>query len=120
MITAEQFVEAYNKYPPSNFEIILFKYFSQSTKPENKWLSRTLSLILLIPFTLAFIGSVAGWHHKYIEICTYIFAGMLVPFGVLWIVTWFDHNLRIRQIRKLLGVSKLEYNNLVKLYRHLV
>jgi len=35
-MTKEQFLEVYNKYPPKKLWVWFFKYFSESTKPEDK------------------------------------------------------------------------------------
>ena len=44
-ITKEQFLDAYDKYPPSKLEIWQHKYFSRETKHEDKWLSEIFTWV---------------------------------------------------------------------------
>ena len=112
MITKEQFEKVYNKYPPKKAEIFYFKYFSQQTLQENKWLGWLVALILFIPFLFGFIFAVLN-KIELAKIPALVQAGLLVAFAIPWITVWYIHLFRIRRIRKELGVSREEYKKLV-------
>lgn len=116
MITKEQFWEAYNKYPPTEIEEFYFRFFSTNTKPEDRWITWVIFGIFFIPFIIGMIGTMANASEALIWTSTIALAGLLVPFSLAWIYIWFAHNFRIRKIRKLLGVSRKEYNQLADMY----
>lgn len=116
MISYKEFWTAYNNHLPSKLEEFYFKYFSTNTEPEDKWLTWVVFGIFFIPFIIGMIGTMANASRDLIQTATLVFACLLVPFALVWIYVWIAHNLRIRRIRKELGVSRQEYNRLVNLY----
>lgn len=117
-ITKEQFLEAYNKFPPSGFVKFAFKYFSKSTKPEDKWLKNTFVGVEITLFLLGMLGTILNWSKLAVAIPTIIFS-LLLLFLVVYLFTaaMICNNLRIRKIRKELGgISKWEYESLVNKY----
>lgn len=119
MVSKQEFEEAYNKFPPRKIEIFYFKYFSTQTLQENKWLGWIVALILFIPLLIGFIMTVCNSPIELIKIPGLIQAGMLVLFAIPWISIWYVHKFRIKKIRKSLGISKAEYQELVNKYYYL-
>lgn len=114
-ITKEQFLAAYNKFPPSGYVKFAFKYFSQSTKPEDKWLKRTFIGVELTLFLIGMLGTILNWSKLVIGIPVVIFSALLVILVLyLFSASIVLNNLRIRKIRKELGgITKSEYEALV-------
>lgn len=116
-ISKEQFVEAYNAYPPNRFTKFAFRYFSKEANKEDTWLRKIIVGILLGLFGAGFLGTILNLGRSFMGIITYIFTGSIVVlvFGLFLAV--FMNNGRIRKIRKKLGgISKYEYNLLVDKY----
>lgn len=116
-ITKEQFLTAYYNHPPSGWVKFAFKYFSKSTKPEDMWLSRSLTGLMVVMFLGGFMGTVLELGRPFIGLTTLVLGVALVFVAIVMSVgrTW--NNLRIRKIRKELGgVSKYEYNKLADKY----
>ena len=111
-ITKEIFEQVHANHPPFKIEKFYFKYFSKETKSKDNWVSWLVYGILFIPFLIGLIGSIINTHIKMIKIATIIFISLLIIFAIPWIFTWYMHNLRIRKIRKELGVSIEEYESL--------
>ena len=115
MITKEKFLEVYNKYPPKKITTWFFKYFSQSTKPEDKKPVQVLQVGLFSLVVLGILFTAIGI--KLITaIITFTFAGILVPFCIVGLYCVIQNNFRIRKIAKELGLSLLSYNKYAKKY----
>jgi len=115
-ITKEQFLEAYNRHLPSTWTKFVFKYFSKDSLKEDLWLRKILQGILLGLFGLGMLGAIFNAIHTYMLLTT-------IPFGIILVLVALTmssgailNNLRIRKIRKELGISKWEYESLVSLY----
>lgn len=117
-ITKEQFLAAYNKYPPSGYVKFAYKYFSKSTKPEDKWLKKIFVGVLIGLFLIGFVGTILNLSRLIIGIPTIAFSIILALLCLyLFSAVIIFNNLRIRKIRKELGgITKLEYNSLVEKY----
>lgn len=115
-ISKEKFLEVYNSYPPNKFTKFIFKYFSKSTTKKDSWLSRLLKVIFLVLFLTGFVGTIVKAPRNFIGTVTIIFALLLVivvgSLGIAVII----NNLRIRKIRKKLGLRIQEYNDLANQY----
>jgi hypothetical protein len=75
-----------------------FRYFSASTIDSDEWGVRYIVyLIILIPLC---IGIVLDLFDKDWRIPVFIFSGMLLMFGIFWIITWFFHNWKIKKQNK--------------------
>jgi hypothetical protein len=115
-ISEEQFLAVYNKHLPNKWTKIFFRYFSVNTVKEDKWLSRVFTVLLLIMFGLAYVGTVLGLRHTIVGIPTFILLGLLTTIGIFGFGALFMNNARIRKIRKELRVTKEEYDILKDLY----
>jgi len=118
MITTEKFLEAWEKYPPTNVERFYFKHFSASAV--NKKISWFIFLVLLVPFLLGYGGTIIKANYDFVKVATLTFALMLVMFAIPWIYTWYVHNRRIKKIAKYLNCSLEEYEIVADKCRHLV
>lgn len=117
-ITKEQFLAAYNKFPPSGYIKFAFRYFSTNTKPEDMYVRRIFQGVEGALFLAGFIGTVLNWSKLAIGIPVITFS-ILLAILVLYLfsASIVLNNLRIRKIRKELGgISKLEYDTLVRKY----
>ena len=110
MITKEQFLAAYNKYPPNAWTRFAFKYFSSDTVyPDNK-VSHFFGMIMIGFFSVGMILTIVGLTNKVIAIVFIPFAvGVLGVVG-LTLAAKIMNNWRIRRIAKKLGISVKEYN----------
>ena len=116
-ITKEQFWAAYNKFQPNGWTKFIFKYFSKSTKNEDKWVKNIFVGVEIGLFLIGMIGTILEWNKSAIGIPTIIFGILLVTLVLGGFVAVFMNNFRIRKIRKELGgISKEEYNRLVEIY----
>jgi hypothetical protein len=115
-ISKEEFLNAYNSYPPNGWTKFGFKYFSKSTTPKDKWVSRVFEGVELLFFLLGFIGTVANWKHSTIMFFIWPFVALLVGVVVLMSGSAIMNNLRIRKIRKKLGITREEYEILASVY----
>ena len=116
-ITKEQFLAAYNKFPPSKWVKFTFKYFSRDAKDEDTWMKKSLTYLLVLLFLLGFVGTAFGWARMVIMLPTLGLTFILVCIGIIMGSGAILNNLRIRKIRKELGgVSKLDYNILAGLH----
>lgn len=113
-ITKEQFLAAYDKYPPSGYIKFAFRYFSTNTKKEDMWVRRIFQGVEGILFLIGMLGTILEWSKLAIGIPTITFSVLLGIFGIyMFTAAIIFNNLRIRRIRKELGVSKWEYDFLV-------
>lgn len=116
-ITKEQFWAAYNKFQPNGWTKFIFKYFSKSTKNEDKWVKNIFVGVEIGLFLIGMIGSILDWSKSAVGIPTIIFGILLVTLVLSGFVAVFMNNFRIGKIRKKLGgISKEEYNRLVEIY----
>jgi len=116
-ISKEQFIEAYNSFPPNAFPKFAFKYFSKSTKKEDSWLKKIVTGVLISLFLLGFVGTILDLGRPFLAAVTYAFSGMLTVLVLSLFTAVFMNNFRIRKIRKKLGgISKYDYNLLVEKY----
>ena len=116
-ITKEQFLAAYNKFPPSNWCKFAFRYFSTNAKEEDKWLKKSFQYFLIALFIVGFTGVAFNWGNLVVGIATIAFTIGLGIVGILMGSAAILNNFRILRIRmELGGISKLEYMELVRLY----
>lgn len=112
-ITKEQFDAAYNKHLPSGWIKFAYKYFSRETEKKDLALKNSLVFFLLGMFLLGFFGTVFNASHKFIGIATITYSIVLSALVLYLFSAVFLNNFRINKIRKILGVTKWEYNALV-------
>jgi len=115
-ITKKQFNDAYNTYPPSGWIRFAFKYFSKSTEKKNLKPSRTITIILLTLFGLGMWGTIQGWPRAVVGTVTLLYGVLLAILVLFLLAAVWSNNARIGKIRRILGVSKWEWNLLVDKY----
>ncbi len=115
-ITKEEFLAAYNRHLPGKWTKFVFKYFSQSTVKEDLWLKRTVQIVLMGFFGLGMLGAIFNATHTYMMITSLSFSALLVLVALIMSSGAILNNLRIRKIRKELGITKAEYEILAQLY----
>ena len=115
-ITLEQFMDAYNTYPPNGWTIFAFKYFSKSTEAKNMKLSRWVVGVLLGLFGVGFIATILKLPREIIGPVTIAYCILLAILVIFLLIAVWMNNARIKKIAKLLGVSLYEYNLLADTY----
>lgn len=115
-ITKEKFLEAYNKHLPNWWIKLIYKYFSQGTTEENMKPSKIITAILLILFVSGFLATVLGLPNAVIVPIVIIYSIILLAVVGSMFSAVILNNLRIRKIRKILGIGIVQYNILADLY----
>lgn len=116
-ITKKEFILAYNEFPPNKWTKFIFKYFSTSTDDKDSWLSRYFAGVEIVLFMLGLIGTVLDINKIIIGIIILIFLLLLIPLVLSSFAAKIMNNARTRKIRKKLGgISKKEYDNLIDKY----
>ena len=115
-ITKEEFDDAYNTYPPNAWFRWTYKYFSKDSEQKQFSPSWIVTAVLITSFLLGFFGTVFNAPRAFIATATWILVIMLVLvcFNILF-VAW-GNNLRLRKVRKLLGLTRQEYEWVVDKY----
>jgi hypothetical protein len=115
-ISEEQFLDAYNKYPPNKWTKFSFRYFSTNTVEKDLWVKHIFQYTTIGLFLLGFLFVVLNLSRIFVAIPTFAFVAILVAIGIIMGGGAIMNNLRIRKIRKILGVSKTEYELLCMYY----
>lgn len=117
VITKEQFLAAYDKYSPNDWTKLAFKYFSQSTTKENKWVSRIFQYVALAFFLGGMAGAIFDLSPTYMKCMIFPFCVLIVGISIFMGATAIMNNLRIEKIRKELGgISRETYDALASMY----
>lgn len=109
-ITLEEFMDAYNTYPPNGWIRFAYKYFSRSTERKNMKPSRFISFTLLGLLLVGLLGTAFNLPHALIGIVTYAYViglGVLVLYLLSAVLM---NKGRLKKIAKKLGVNMQEYN----------
>ena len=115
MITKEEFLKVYNKYLPNKLSVWFYKYFSESTKPEDKKVVNRFTLYMVISIFLGIIFSALEIPVMRI-ISLLLFSIPFVIFISIGLFSVISNRMRIRKIANKLGVKLVEYNKLVDKY----
>lgn len=116
-ISKEQFLAAYDKYPPNFWIRFAFRYFSTKTIKKDLWVRNCFVIPAIILFLVGMFGTIFNIEHKFLMTSTCIFSAILVLIVIIMFGGAFLNNCRIRRIRKELGgISRKEYNILVNVY----
>jgi hypothetical protein len=116
-IKYNEFIDAYNKYPPNWWIRTVFKYFSKGNETKkNMKVSNIFTGILLGLFSLGILGTILNWSDKLIGIFTIIYS-IILPLLVIFIFigVWMN-NKRIKKIAKSLNLTIREYNLISRRY----
>lgn len=116
-ITREQFLAAYDKYPPNFWIRFAFRYFSINTVKKDMWVRNCFQIPAFLLFLVGMFATIFNLSHKLLMVSTCIFSLILVLIAIIMFGGAFMNNCRIRKIRKELGdISKKEYDILVNVY----
>jgi len=115
-ISEEKFLEAYNKYPPNKWTVFAFRFFSLDISKEDKWLSNIVQAMLLLSFLAGFVGTISNFSRTYMICVLTPFVVILVTLVIFLLIAVIMKNLRIRKIRKYLGITLEEYEILSDSY----
>lgn len=81
-------------------EEFYFKYFSGSTaNSENGWVRYVVYGVMFIPLTLGLFFTIIGL----IDLARFfgnVLLIMLIPFAVVWIIVYFYHNWKLKNLGK--------------------
>jgi len=117
-ITKKQFDAAYNQHQPSGWIRFAFKYFSKETEKKDMSLRNHLTFLLLALFFLGFFGTVFNAPLPFIKVVT-IWYSILLAILVLYLLSAvLLNNSRLNRVKKILGVTKEQYNYLVNKFYH--
>jgi len=112
--TKEQFDDVYKKYLPSGWIRFAFKYFSKETEKENMSLRNHLIFFLFGLFLLGFFGTAFKASWMFIAIPTIIYSIVLSVLVLYLLSAVLLNNFRLRKVQKILGITKSQYNALVR------
>jgi intracellular septation protein A len=117
-VTIEKFLESWCKNQPSKYERFYYKYFSEYA--ENKKLSMIVTIILIVPFLLGYVGTIFNADYNFLKMVTLLFSIIVVILVVPGFYILHVHNKRIKKIIKELNCTKKEYDIAVKKFGHLI
>jgi hypothetical protein len=112
-ITKEEFDAAYNKHLPSGWIKFAYKYFSKETEMKDMAVKKTVVTVLLSLFGLGFLATVLNLPNKVVGMFVIPYSILLAVLVLYLFSAVFLNNFRIGKIRRILGVTKWEYNSLV-------
>ncbi len=116
LISKEQFLAVYNKYPISKWSKFSFRYFSYNTLQEDRWLAKIFVGVFMLFFFLGAIGVVFELNKIFTGICIILMALVLLSIAIIMNGGAIKENLRIRKIKKELKITKREYDILATCY----
>ena len=82
MITKEQFIKAYDKYPANKLSIWFLRYFSKDIKKEDLWVKNIFVTYWIVMFLLGFISAILEYQPG-LKWCTLFFSVPLVIFAAV-------------------------------------
>ena len=107
-ITKEQFDIAYNKHLPKKWVEWVLKYYKKQ--------KNCIVYFLLIIFGIGFFSTIFNAPRILILISSLTFSIILALFVFVLLFTIVLNNIRINKICKELGISQIEYDNLINEY----
>jgi hypothetical protein len=112
-ITQEQLQKAYDQHPPKEWLKFTYKYFSKSTLEEDLAPKRFITVLFMVLFLGGFLGTILKWDRNIMAPIVITYSVTLALFVFYLLVAVFSNNARINKIRRILGVTKQQYNYLV-------
>lgn len=113
-ITKRQFDKTYNSQLPSGWIRFAFKHFSKETEKEYMSLRNHLTFFLLGLFLLGWFSTAFEAAPAFIGLVTWIYSITLSAFVFYLLSAVFLNNRRLKKVQKILGISKSEYNVLIR------
>jgi hypothetical protein len=111
-ITKEQFFNAYNQHLPNKWIKFAYKYFSKNNENNNFIIKQSIIGLLIILVLFGFFGTIFNINPMLIKFITIIYSVILSIFVLYLFSAIILNNIRINKIRKILNVSKEQYNYL--------
>jgi hypothetical protein len=115
-ITKEQFDTACNKYPPNKWITFAYRYFSKNTAKSDLALKNTIVYILVGLFGVGFFSTIFGAPKRVIIFSTITYSVILALLVLYLFSAAMLNFLRLSKICEELGITRLEYDELVKKY----
>ena len=115
-ITEDEFMTAYNTYPPNWWIRFAFKHFSKADEKKEMTINNFVTGVLIGLFGVGFLGSILNWSSSVIKTVTIAYAIILTLIAALIFSAVFMNNRRIKKIAKRLNITLKEYDFLVKRY----
>jgi hypothetical protein len=115
-ITKEQFDAASNKFPSTKWVKLGFKYFSKSTKPEDAYVKKTTTIVLVALFILMMIGGFVNIPMSIMIYPIIIYSVIIFGLAGYMLAAVLTNNSRIKKIAKELGVSIEQYQFLLNMF----
>lgn len=114
-MTKKEFLKAYNNHPPGKAQVWFYRYFSQATVPVDKTLVHVLTGFWT---SMIFMGIIfTAFQFVVLKlIITFLFGITFFPFCVFALIMISAKHLRLRRVRKELGISRKEYEKLANKY----
>lgn len=115
-ITKEQFDAANNNHLPSNWIKFAFKYFSTSTEQKDMSLKNGVAYVLGGLFVLGLLGTIFNVSMTLIKAALIPYLIVLLTLVLYLFSAVIFNNIRIKKIKKELGVNNDEYDALLAKY----
>jgi hypothetical protein len=115
-ISKEQFETAYNHHLPSEWIKYAYEHFSTTTEKTNFTVKKIVVGVLSTLFAVGFLSTVIGLSKSVVAFTVILYSIVLGGLVLYLFSAVILNNLRIRKIRKELGITKDEYNALVSVY----
>jgi hypothetical protein len=112
----EEFLDVYNKHLPNKWIKFAFRYFSTSTIDKDLWLKKTMIGVMITLMLLGLLISILNLKWVFSACIVLTLAAIFLSLGTLLFGALIMNNFRIRKIRKILGITKEEYDFLVQVY----
>ena len=111
--TVEDLLKLCEKYPPTKWSKIVYKYFSTSTIHENYKPKKSMVTFFIASFLVGYFATIFKLPRPIIGFAALSYSIVLAIFVLFLFIGVFMNNFRHRKIRKKLGLNKYEYENLI-------
>lgn len=115
-ISKEDFLAAYEQHLPAKWIKFAFKYFSKETEVKDMKPKKIIIGFLLAFFLVGLFGTVFNLSRSIILPVTLAYSILLAILVLFLFAAVFANNWRLKKVMKILGVNKVEYNQLADLY----
>lgn len=115
-LLSSEYELAHAKYPPNGWTKLAFRYFSTNTAKKDMYVRRIIQGWMILLFIAGFVLTVLETAPLFIGFVTLNFVALLVLIGIFMSSAMIMNNLRIRKVRKELGLTKSEYETIRRYY----
>ena len=114
-INKEDFLKAYNQFPPNKYTKFIFRYFSTAVNKKDNWLSKYITIVLITIFACGLLATIIKLNKKIILISTLSLGCLLCLLCLSAFIAFLMNEYRIYKIRQALGgITTSDYNQLVQ------